>query len=131
MPRGPGAPPSGAQPEGRRGGAPAAVPGTRPIEPHPGRLPPLPHERRPPAGRHGAPRPARLRRSPAARGVRGAMAAPALFRSVQPGRLDDPIDDQRDPLALGAVDEEPEGVAVSYTHLRAHETVLDLVCRLL
>ena len=24
-----------------------------------------------------------------------------------------------------------EGVAVSYTHLRAHETVLDLVCRLL
>ena len=23
------------------------------------------------------------------------------------------------------------GVAVSYTHLRAHETVLDLVCRLL
>ena len=24
-----------------------------------------------------------------------------------------------------------EGLAVSYTHLRAHETVLDLVCRLL
>ena len=24
-----------------------------------------------------------------------------------------------------------EGAAVSYTHLRAHETVLDLVCRLL
>ena len=23
------------------------------------------------------------------------------------------------------------GVAVSYTHIRAHETVLDLVCRLL
>ena len=27
--------------------------------------------------------------------------------------------------------EEPGVVAVSYTHLRAHETVLDLVCRLL
>ena len=25
----------------------------------------------------------------------------------------------------------PRSVAVSYTHLRAHETVLDLVCRLL
>ena len=25
----------------------------------------------------------------------------------------------------------PRGEAVSYTHLRAHETVLDLVCRLL
>ena len=31
------------------------------------------------------------------------------------------------------LDEESEGLllAVSYTHLRAHETVLDLVCRLL
>ena len=29
--------------------------------------------------------------------------------------------------ATGSLDEEP----VSYTHLRAHETVLDLVCRLL
>ena len=25
----------------------------------------------------------------------------------------------------------PKDIAVSYTHLRAHETVLDLVCRLL
>ena len=25
----------------------------------------------------------------------------------------------------------PESIPVSYTHLRAHETVLDLVCRLL
>ena len=25
----------------------------------------------------------------------------------------------------------PRGISVSYTHLRAHETVLDLVCRLL
>ena len=32
----------------------------------------------------------------------------------------------------GALDEEVHGGApVSYTHLRAHETVLDLVCRLL
>ena len=30
-----------------------------------------------------------------------------------------------DEIPIGAV------VAVSYTHLRAHETVLDLVCRLL
>ena len=29
------------------------------------------------------------------------------------------------------VDTEHIGVTVSYTHLRAHETVLDLVCRLL
>ena len=29
------------------------------------------------------------------------------------------------------VDVAPGQVAVSYTHLRAHETVLDLVCRLL
>ena len=30
-----------------------------------------------------------------------------------------------------ALDERAERVPVSYTHLRAHETVLDLVCRLL
>ena len=32
---------------------------------------------------------------------------------------------------LHAVEEGPGGIPVSYTHLRAHETVLDLVCRLL
>ena len=33
---------------------------------------------------------------------------------------------------VGAADDELQGTsAVSYTHLRAHETVLDLVCRLL
>ena len=33
---------------------------------------------------------------------------------------------------LGDVDDIGDGrVAVSYTHLRAHETVLDIVCRLL
>ena len=31
-------------------------------------------------------------------------------------------------LAIGEVD---KAIPVSYTHLRAHETVLDLVCRLL
>ena len=37
---------------------------------------------------------------------------------------------ERDPLA--AAKEKGDGrEAVSYTHLRAHETVLDLVCRLL
>ena len=37
--------------------------------------------------------------------------------------------DQRRVLAAGDEQRGPE--AVSYTHLRAHETVLDLVCRLL
>ena len=38
-----------------------------------------------------------------------------------------------DTVGQGAdvVDLEFDGGAVSYTHLRAHETVLDLVCRLL
>ena len=35
-----------------------------------------------------------------------------------------------DRQAAGRVDDD-DGVAVSYTHLRAHETVLDIVCRLL
>ena len=36
-------------------------------------------------------------------------------------------------LAATAINysKEPGSAAVSYTHLRAHETVLDLVCRLL
>ena len=34
-------------------------------------------------------------------------------------------------IGIGARDIENGVVAVSYTHLRAHETVLDLVCRLL
>src|SRR5665811_505236 len=35
--------------------------------------------------------------------------------------------EQQAPAQVGS----PAGQAVSYTHLRAHETVLDLVCRLL
>ena len=34
-------------------------------------------------------------------------------------------------LRLGSPGKEGSLIAVSYTHLRAHETVLDLVCRLL
>ena len=34
-------------------------------------------------------------------------------------------------LVMGESDERIPAVPVSYTHLRAHETVLDLVCRLL
>ena len=33
--------------------------------------------------------------------------------------------------SLGKIGEVVDVKAVSYTHLRAHETVLDLVCRLL
>ena len=40
------------------------------------------------------------------------------------------IDDQQLPAAGVTVDL-GDGTPVSYTHLRAHETVLDLVCRLL
>ena len=46
-------------------------------------------------------------------------------------QLDDPIEVEvarvRNTVLLSVVDTAP----VSYTHLRAHETVLDLVCRLL
>ena len=46
--------------------------------------------------------------------------------------------DLEDPISLARLDQPMTAlqgltglVAVSYTHLRAHETVLDLVCRLL
>ena len=41
------------------------------------------------------------------------------------------IDRPYEQEAMNGVDDNCDGVAVSYTHLRAHETVLDLVCRLL
>src|SRR5664280_1355327 len=47
------------------------------------------------------------------------------FSAFIPKRTD--IDDGSNPRAVGPLDDYP----VSYTHLRAHETVLDLVCRLL
>ena len=44
-------------------------------------------------------------------------------------------DGTRDTALLGTNPNQPrvtdEAIPVSYTHLRAHETVLDLVCRLL
>ena len=38
-----------------------------------------------------------------------------------------PVEDEYPPTLKGAL----PTISVSYTHLRAHETVLDLVCRLL
>ena len=46
---------------------------------------------------------------------------------VQVERMDEAAAEHQEPEAIDAVAFEP----VSYTHLRAHETVLDLVCRLL
>ena len=44
----------------------------------------------------------------------------------------DPVDlDQRLASTVAAAARAKNAVAVSYTHLRAHETVLDIVCRLL
>ena len=48
------------------------------------------------------------------------------------GVVDQQADAQRQRHQRQEIEREPERVeAVSYTHLRAHETVLDLVCRLL
>ena len=44
-----------------------------------------------------------------------------------PNRIVDRDDDQLKLVVLGL----DQAMPVSYTHLRAHETVLDLVCRLL
>ena len=54
-------------------------------------------------------------------------------RLDRPGALGDVEDDDPDQAEHQERDEHrrPPGGAVSYTHLRAHETVLDLVCRLL
>ena len=48
-------------------------------------------------------------------------------------RRDTPLDLPPVPVVAHALalDGYADGIAVSYTHLRAHETVLDLVCRLL
>ena len=43
----------------------------------------------------------------------------------------DDIDPDQTMFRIETTDEELFPVPVSYTHLRAHETVLDLVCRLL
>ena len=49
---------------------------------------------------------------------------------LRPALFDDPTVDKHMDVVGADVAQDP-GVAVSYTHLRAHETVLDLVCRLL
>ena len=52
--------------------------------------------------------------------------------AVQPGWSDNPLRGKVDLGRAGIAGHSQGGVgAVSYTHLRAHETVLDLVCRLL
>ena len=54
------------------------------------------------------------------------------YVTVKVGTPSDPETIRSSVLLLSAMDLFDEvGVAVSYTHLRAHETVLDLVCRLL
>ena len=53
------------------------------------------------------------------------LAAHADLELGSPGDLDRPRDQPQDRRMQRRV------AAVSYTHLRAHETVLDLVCRLL
>mgnify|MGYP003381562313 CR=1 FL=1 len=52
---------------------------------------------------------------------------------VDPGNVDQPVDGAKplNPPAEAVLAHPLPVVAVSYTHLRAHETVLDLVCRLL
>ena len=54
---------------------------------------------------------------------------PALERGREAGGRERELRVGRDRLP-GLADDDGVG-AVSYTHLRAHETVLDLVCRLL
>ncbi len=121
-PRGLGAPPSGARSEGRRAGDPAAIRGTRPTAARPGRLPPRPIRAA------STSRSAWRAAASAASSIAGSSWRPGArwrrrtpCRSVQPGRLDDPLDDQRDPLALGAVDEEPEGVVARHVERQVPE----------
>ena len=76
-----------------------------------------------------------IRRPPRSTLDRSSAASDVYKRQVQePEALEDEIEDdahhahdQHQPQQVAAV----AAGAVSYTHLRAHETVLDLVCRLL
>src|SRR5665811_908571 len=58
-------------------------------------------------------------------------------RDKMSAQLQKIIDDRTEPWGINVISVEvkdvliPSSLAVSYTHLRAHETVLDLVCRLL
>ena len=50
---------------------------------------------------------------------------------VQPGRILFEMEGIEEKAATKALNMAAQKLPVSYTHLRAHETVLDLVCRLL
>src|SRR5665811_14300 len=66
-------------------------------------------------------------------GVGGQPAVPGAIEEVD-GEPDGQPDDEPDPRHAWQVQcevERGQNRPVSYTHLRAHETVLDLVCRLL
>ena len=76
-----------------------------------------------------------IRRPPRSTQGRSSAASDVYKRQRRGGRRGRPRPRTADPVAGGldhvvspALEEE---VPVSYTHLRAHETVLDLVCRLL
>ena len=77
----------------------------------------------------------RLRRPPRSTQSRSSAASDVYKRQVLGAQTRlkrvEPVDDAvvgEDPAVL---DERVRVAPVSYTHLRAHETVLDLVCRLL
>ena len=59
--------------------------------------------------------------------------AQIAFDTINTAMGDGPTDTPAQPVSCTALLAQQVGVSepVSYTHLRAHETVLDLVCRLL
>ena len=79
-----------------------------------------------------------IRRPPRSTLDRSSAASDVYKRQV-PGRVEkgadaelEAVDEQLDGVVeLGVGDDADDLAPVSYTHLRAHETVLDLVCRLL
>ena len=76
-----------------------------------------------------------IRRPPRSTLDRSSAASDVYKRQVQqrPEKADDAArEGERDPRKIGEEQEQQRPLQpVSYTHLRAHETVLDLVCRLL
>ena len=76
-----------------------------------------------------------IRRPPRSTLDRSSAASDVYKRQVLGPRTNEPVvrvlfQHVRGPAADAAGGED-RGIPVSYTHLRAHETVLDLVCRLL
>ena len=76
-----------------------------------------------------------IRRPPRSTQSRSSAASDVYKRQDQVlGQDDVDVDDARDAGVLAGcrpAHQALDFLAVSYTHLRAHETVLDLVCRLL